>query len=136
MSSWAFWAGLLSNASEIHVNGQPFHPNMGSKMPQYIYHLERQKLYYGRFNTTTNDIEYEIDLNKISLSPTTSPTVVVDRPGGGIEINHGNVSAAHNAAAAGTAIVVLTEADMSGPVGGIGPNNLTMPASDSGFVFD
>eukprot|EP01040_Poterioochromonas_malhamensis_P010642 gene10640-11588_t len=46
LSSWAFWAGLLSNASEIHVNSPPLHPLMDTR-PQYIYHSDRGNAYFG-----------------------------------------------------------------------------------------
>jgi len=75
VSSWAFWSGLFSNATEVHVNGPPHHSSMGASMSHYIYHLEKAKLYFGRFNTTTNDIEYELDLSKITHVPTPPPTV-------------------------------------------------------------
>lgn len=63
VSSWAYWAGLLSNATEIHVNGPPHHPIMSS-MPQYIYHLEKARKYFGRYNNVTNDIDYSMDIAK------------------------------------------------------------------------
>jgi len=63
VSSWAYWAGLLSNATEIHVNGPPHHPMM-SAMPQYVYHLEKQRKFFGRFSNVTNDIEYTMDIAK------------------------------------------------------------------------
>ncbi len=81
---------------------------MGPKLPQYIYHLERAKLYYGRFNTTTNDIEYEIDLSKL-------PAKKADQP------EQSNQSLGK--------IGEISEADMTVPVNVV---NLT----DSGFIFD
>jgi hypothetical protein len=59
LSSWAFWAGLLSNATEIHVNSPPHHPVMPHR-PQYIYHSDRWNAYFGRYNSSLNDIEYAI----------------------------------------------------------------------------
>ena len=60
VSSWAYWAGLLSNATEIHVNGPPLHPMMtGLKqvcrrilansnllpVPLYFYRLDQRYWY-------------------------------------------------------------------------------------------
>jgi hypothetical protein len=59
LSSWAFWAGMLSNATEIHVNAPPLHPLMPHNT-QYIYHDEKHRMYFGRYNASANDIEYEI----------------------------------------------------------------------------
>lgn len=59
LSSWAFWAGLLSNATEIHVNAPPHHPVMNNR-PQYIYHSDRSKSYFGIYNSSLNDIEFAI----------------------------------------------------------------------------
>lgn len=60
VSSWAFWSGLFSNASEIHVNAPPHHPLMAD-MTHYIYHSEKGKKYFGRYNNITHDIYYEIE---------------------------------------------------------------------------
>eukprot|EP01038_Epipyxis_sp_PR26KG_P004163 gene4163-5927_t len=57
-SSWAYWAGLFSNATEIHVNAPPYHQLMYGKS-QYIYHNEKEKKFYGYYNATSNDIEYQ-----------------------------------------------------------------------------
>jgi hypothetical protein len=62
VSSWAFWAGMLSNASEIHVNSPPRHPLLPD-MPHYIYHDDRAKKYFGKFDTKEMDIIYGLDLN-------------------------------------------------------------------------
>jgi hypothetical protein len=59
LSSWAFWAGLLSNATEIHVNSPGLHPLMDNR-PQYIYHSDRGGAFFGIYNKTINDIEYAI----------------------------------------------------------------------------
>jgi hypothetical protein len=59
LSSWAYWAGLFSNASEIHVNSPPLHPIMYTRS-QYIYHAERGNAFFGIYNRTLNDIEYAI----------------------------------------------------------------------------
>lgn len=56
-SSWAFWGGLLSNASEVHVNAPPHHPVM-SEAPQYVYHNDKSRQFFGRFNSTTGKIDY------------------------------------------------------------------------------
>ncbi len=58
-SSWAYWAGLLSNATEIHVNAPPQHRVMFD-MPQYVYHDDMQQMYFGRYNSTVNDIVYDM----------------------------------------------------------------------------
>ena len=57
MSSWAQWAGLLSGASEIHVNAPPHHPMM-STMPQYIYHSEKNRKFFGKYYNSTKDVEF------------------------------------------------------------------------------
>jgi hypothetical protein len=72
MSSWAFWGGLLSNATEIHVNAPPHHQLMQSS-PQYIYHSEQKKTYFGRYDEKENDIVFKVILTQ---SPTPSPTEV------------------------------------------------------------
>lgn len=59
LSSWAFWAGMFSNATEIHVNAPPLHPLMPHNS-QYIYHDEKNRMYFGKYNASANDIEYEI----------------------------------------------------------------------------
>lgn len=61
-SSWAFWAGFLSNATEVHVNAPPIHHLLPNS--NYIYHHEKGRLFYGRYNVTTGDIDYAIDLNR------------------------------------------------------------------------
>jgi hypothetical protein len=60
VSSWAHWAGLLSNAVEVHVNGPP-HSIALPDSPQYIYHSEKSRLFFGRYNHSTKDIEYEFE---------------------------------------------------------------------------
>jgi hypothetical protein len=59
VSSWAFWAGMLSNATEIHVNGPPHHPMMPT-FPNYIYHDEKHRLFFGRFNASSYDVDYTL----------------------------------------------------------------------------
>jgi hypothetical protein len=68
VSSWGFWAGALSNATEIHVNGPPHHPIM-SDVSTYIYHDEKAKLYFGRWNSTANDIQYVLDIRQSTVLP-------------------------------------------------------------------
>ena len=46
-STWAFWAALLGNASEVHVDASN-HQYMGSSMRRYVYHNEETKSYYGK----------------------------------------------------------------------------------------
>ena len=72
-SSWAQWAGLLSNATEIHVNYLPYHPIMPN-MPQYIYHDEKKKSFFGRYHEIKKDVVFELEWDKakkkyISKSP-------------------------------------------------------------------
>ena len=86
VSSWAFWGGFLSNASEIHVNAPPHHQLMTGH-PQYFYHDEGKRKYFGHQSTKYEfDIDYDLDLavrppspapslEKISISP--SPQEVV-----------------------------------------------------------
>jgi hypothetical protein len=57
-SSWAFWAGVLSNATEIHVD-PTYHKGMGIAHPQYVYHNYRRALYYGKYQRTVGD---EVDI--------------------------------------------------------------------------
>ena len=72
VSSWAFWGGFLSNATEIHVNAPPHHQLM-SGLPQYIYHNEGKKTYFGRQSKKYEfDIDYEITL--IDGVPTPLPS--------------------------------------------------------------
>ena len=59
VSSWAYWAGLFSDAIEIHVNAPPHHPVMAA-MPHYVYHDEKNKNYFGKFNATEGDIVYQL----------------------------------------------------------------------------
>ncbi len=61
MSSWAFWGGLLSNATEIHVNAPPHHSVMYG-MNQYVYHNEKTKEYFGTYSAKENDILYRRNL--------------------------------------------------------------------------
>lgn len=70
-SSWAFWAGFLSNASEVHVNAPPLHQVLPAS--NYIYHHEKARLYYGRFNHTSGDIDYAIDVNAREAAASQSP---------------------------------------------------------------
>jgi hypothetical protein len=48
---------MLSKAEEIHVNAPPYHPSM-STMSQYIYHNEKKKTYFGRYDNKTRDVEF------------------------------------------------------------------------------
>lgn len=66
LSSWAFWAGLLSNATEIHVNAPPLHPVMHAN-PQYIYHSDKTRHYFGRYNASQNDIVYDVQYDPSTL---------------------------------------------------------------------
>lgn len=59
LSSWAQWAGMFSNATEIHVN-YLLHPTMPN-MPQYYYHYEKERKFFGRWNASNNDIDFELD---------------------------------------------------------------------------
>jgi hypothetical protein len=77
VSSWAYWGGVFSNATEIHVNAPPKHPLMEYNDNLYIYHDEKARLYYGKFNLTAYDLVYKVNLNEI---PTALPT---DAPSSG-----------------------------------------------------
>jgi hypothetical protein len=59
LSSWAQWAGMFSNATEIHVN-YLLHPTMPN-MPQYYYHYEKERKFFGRWNSSNNDVDFELD---------------------------------------------------------------------------
>ena len=74
-SSWAQWAGLLSNATEIHVNNLPYHPIMPG-MPQYIYHDEKKKQFFGRYNEVKKELVFELELNKINKTYTRSRPII------------------------------------------------------------
>jgi len=67
VSSWAFWSGLFSNATEIHVNAPPHHPLMAD-MTHYIYHSEKGKKYFGRFNNVSRDIYYNIEEGTVAIN--------------------------------------------------------------------
>jgi hypothetical protein len=75
VSSWAYWAGLLSNATEIHVNGPPHHPMMAGMM-QYVYHDQKKRLFFGRYNNKTNDIDFEMNVPEtpVATSVPATPT--------------------------------------------------------------
>jgi hypothetical protein len=75
VSSWAYWAGLLSNASEIHVNYQPYHPTMGNMM-QYIYHDQKKRLFFGRWNNKTNDVDFAMNHPEPTPAPKPAPVPV------------------------------------------------------------
>jgi hypothetical protein len=53
-STWAFWAGVLSDAHEVHVldvvEGSRLivQRPLGLDMPQYVYHSDKLKSYFGR----------------------------------------------------------------------------------------
>ena len=74
VSSWAYWGGVFSNATEIHVNAPPRHPLMEYNGDLYIYHDEKSRLYHGKFNLTEYDLVYQVDLNKRTPTPTAAPT--------------------------------------------------------------
>jgi hypothetical protein len=50
---------MFSNASEIHVN-YLLHPTMPN-MPQYFYHYEKERKFFGRWNSSNNDVDFELD---------------------------------------------------------------------------
>ena len=78
VSSWAFWGGFLSNATEIHVNAPPHHQLMSGR-PEYIYHHEKDRTFFGKQSTKYEyDIDYEIDLKKLpTASPSNTPVPTV-----------------------------------------------------------
>ena len=57
LSSWAFWGGLLSNATEVHVNAPPLHPLMPTES-MYTYHDQAKKEYFGKYNRKEKKIIY------------------------------------------------------------------------------
>jgi len=61
VSSWAFWGGMFSNATEIHVNAPPHHSVMYGQN-QYIYHNEKTKEFFGSYSAKENDIIYRTNL--------------------------------------------------------------------------
>jgi hypothetical protein len=73
VSSWAFWAGVLSNATEIHVNSPPKHQLMPASAQQYIYHDEKEKKFFGRFDKKEGDIIYTVDGAKEPPPPVAKP---------------------------------------------------------------
>jgi hypothetical protein len=83
---------------------------MGAEMSQYIYHLERAKLYFGRFNTSTSDIEYELDLNNLSNIAIKPPAV-----SGHVDSKIGEV----------------TSADLDPPI-----DTIVNVSADASFIFD
>jgi len=66
VSSWAFWGGLLSNASEIHVNAPPHHSVMYG-LHQYTYHNEKTREYFGKYHAKKNDIIYSVNFDAAAL---------------------------------------------------------------------
>ena len=78
VSSWAFWGGFLSNATEIHVNAPPHHQLMSGRL-EYVYHHEKDRKFFGRQSTKYEfDIDYEIDLKTLpTASPTNTPVPTV-----------------------------------------------------------
>lgn len=74
VSSWAQWAGILSNATEIHVNMPPHHPIMAD-MPQYIYHSEKSKQFFGRYSTTQKEVIFEDRLPPTQIPSAFLPVV-------------------------------------------------------------
>lgn len=77
VSSWAQWAGLLSNATEIHVNMPPHHPIMPD-MPQFIYHNEKTKQFFGRYSNVTMDVEFDLKTPSEPIRVAETPTTVVE----------------------------------------------------------
>lgn len=83
-SSWAFWAGFLSNASEVHVNAPPLHPLMPDLAWKYIYHNQKRREYFGKYNISTGQIEYKItpsmiantNANKVSVTSSSLKFVI------------------------------------------------------------
>lgn len=78
-----------------------------------------------------NDIENDIDSNKVSISPNPPPTKLVEISGDITDVFTPNTSAA-----VVPAINVLAVTDAAKPVGGRGSKYLTMLERDSGLVFD
>lgn len=74
VSSWAFWAGVLSNATEIHVNSPPKHQLMPAAADQYHYHDEKELKFFGKFNVKEGDIIYTVD-GKATPPPPLLPSV-------------------------------------------------------------
>ena len=80
VSSWAYWGGVLSNATEIHVNAPPNHPLMEYNGDLYVYHDQKARQYFGKFNLTEYDLVYKVDLNLFTPSPTPAPTLPPSEP--------------------------------------------------------
>jgi hypothetical protein len=84
VSSWAYWAGFFSNASEIHVNAPPHHLLMTS-VPNYVYHNQKEKKFFGKYSNTSKDIEYQIDTSQQHTTsqpsgpPISAPDVVSNK---------------------------------------------------------
>ena len=55
-SSWAIWAGALSNAVEIHTNIGPRFSLIHD--PTYIYHDEATGNYWGSYSKKLNRLQY------------------------------------------------------------------------------
>lgn len=82
VSSWAFWGGLLSNATEIHVNAPPHHSVMYG-MNNYIYHNEKTKEYFGSYNAKENDIIYRTNLTNHHHNKLKAKSVMKTHSSGG-----------------------------------------------------
>ncbi len=65
-STWSMWAGVLSDAEEIHVTveAHPLRPNS----TKYVYHSEWKSLYFGRYNETAKAPTYSLKLLNNSMS--------------------------------------------------------------------
>ena len=59
-STWAIWAGVLSDAEEIHVNIE-YHP-MRPNNKNYWYHSEKWKRYFGLYNDTIKYPAFKLKL--------------------------------------------------------------------------
>lgn len=60
-STWAYWAGQLSVADEIHVDELYYPPRMnaGGRSSQFVYHNERDGQYFGSVNQQ-GVVEYSV----------------------------------------------------------------------------
>ncbi len=62
-SSWGFWGGFLSTASEIHVNNL-YHPYIEYDGGNYWYHSEPKRKYFGK-NDANGKFRYAVNLAEI-----------------------------------------------------------------------
>ena len=122
---------MLSNATEIHVNAF-VHPTMPT-MPQYVYHSDRYKEYFGKFNSVSKKIEFTMDLSK-PQTKTAAAAVVAAPPAVAAQQqttaqNQASVSTQSNPASAAVAVAATNAGAAAAATLGAGNSGSTIPAT-------